>query len=155
MNEKIQNYLNNRKKEIALEHEKEKHQLLEKLKLGERVYSDSPIQTLEYPLFDNGMDSKQKAYKIDSAQDLTEEEYNELLKHVPDNIKPTKYTLTGISLWYYFSIILMIAGIIGGIILASDRHDQVVAGVSLIISSVIFFSQIILLARIEYNTRKK
>ena len=49
----------------------------------------------------------------------------------------------------------MIAGIIGGIILASDRHDQVVAGVSLIISSVIFFSQIILLARIEYNTRKK
>ena len=47
----IQNYIDKRKEEIALEHEREKHQLLENLSIGNKIYSDSNKRTLEFPLY--------------------------------------------------------------------------------------------------------
>ena len=100
MNEKIQNYLNKRKEEVALEREKEKQQLLENLKLGERVYSDNSTRTIEFPLYDDSLGSKLKAYKIDSAQDLTEEDYEVLVnnvKTIQNKVINGKYILTAVE----------------------------------------------------------
>lgn len=112
MNEKIQNYLNKRKEEVALEREKEKQQLLENLKLGERVYSENSTRTIEFPLYDDNLGSKLKAYKIDSAQDLTEEDYEEIKKYSQKGYGITKEP----GAWYTFATVMMVLGALGVVI---------------------------------------
>lgn len=147
MNENIQHYIAERKEEVLFEHEKEKHLILEQLNLGKRVYSDSKKQTSEYPLRDD-LGNNNNAYRIDAADDLTEEEYEELRKYAINNEESKK----GMSGWYYFAIIMMILGCLGGIYVGSEADNALVA-ISIILGILIFFSQIILLCKIEYNTR--
>ena len=153
MNEMIQNYIDKRKEEIALEHEREKHQLLENLSIGNKIYSDSNKRTLEFPLYYE-YDLNNKAYRIDAADNLSEEDYAELLKYVPKKDKPKTESKEEMSGWYYFAIIMMFIGCIGGIALGVKNKDAVVA-IASVLGVLIFFSQIILLCKIEYNTRSK
>lgn len=153
MNEAIQSYIEKRKVEIPIEHEREKQQLLEKLKIGKRVFSGKSTASLEYPLLIQDT-YDQKSYKIDVAEGFTDEDYEELLKYVPNKDKEIK-SEGGKSFWYFFGIILMLVGIVAGVYLAGTNPYERLTGVAISIGSMVFFSQMILLAKIEYNTREK
>ena len=161
MNEKIQNYLNKRKEEIALECEKEKQQLLEELKLGERVYSDSSTRTLEFPLYNDDYDSNRKAYKIDSAQDLTDEEYEELKKYSQKGYGTSKANEPGG--WHTFATVMMVLGALGVVIALlvclseSSYHRNYTPFIIALGGYLIelgLWAIVQLLAKIEANTRR-
>ncbi len=161
MNEKIQTYLNKRKEEIALEREKEKQQLLENLKLGERVYSDGSTRTIEFPLFDESYDSKNKAYKIDSAKDLNEEEYEELKKYSQKGYGTDKAKEPGV--WYTFATVMMVLGGIGVLIalsicLSESSYHRDYTPVAIALGGYLIelglWAIVQLLAKIEANTRR-
>lgn len=151
MNKYIEEYIS---KKVEESHENQKMPLadiLNKLQIGERVYLGDceGAPTMDFPFYDMGRND----YYRYSIGEVTDEEYEELLKYVPDDTK-LKVTAKGkMSFWYWFAIVLMVVGVIGGIAVASERHGEA-AGIGIIIGSMVFFSQIILLSRIEYNTRK-
>ncbi len=162
MNEKILNYIAKRKEEIALEQEKEKHQLLEELKLGDRVYSDDSTRTMEYPLYDDSYDSKHKAYKIDAAQGLSEEEYEEIRKYSKKGYGTSKAKEPGG--WYTFATVMMVLGAVGVVIALlvcmseSPYHRDytpVVIALGGYLIELGLWAIVQLLAKIEANTRKE
>ena len=162
MNEKIQNYIAKGKEEIALEQEKEKQQLLEELKLGKRVYSDNSTRTLEFPLYDDSYDLKHKAYKIDTAQDLTDAEYEELRKYSKKGYGTTKANEP--SGWYTFATVMMVLGGIGVAValllcLSESSYDRdytpFVIALGAYLVELGLWAIVQLLAKIEANTRKE
>ncbi len=158
MNEKIQNYLNKRKEEVALEREKEKQQLLENLKLGERVYSDNSTRTIEFPLYDDSLGSKLKAYKIDSAQDLTEEDYEEIKKYSQKGYGITKVP----GAWYTFATVMMVLGALGVVIALfvclsepfNRDYTPFIIALGGYLIELGLWAIVQLLAKIEANTRR-
>ena len=161
MNEKIQNYITKRKEEIALEQEKEKHKLLEELKLGERVYSDNSTRSIEFPLYDDSYDSKHKAYKIDSAQDLTENEFAEIKKYSQKGYGTSKANEPGG--WYNFATVMMVLGAIGVLIvllvcLSENSFNRDYTPLAFAVGGYLLelglWAIVQLLAKIEANTRK-
>lgn len=162
MDERIQTYIEKRKEEIALEREKEKQQLLENLKLGERVYSDDSVCTLEYPLFDDSYDAKRKAYKIDTAQTLTEEEYDEIRRISKKGYGTSKDKEP--SGWHTFATVMMFLGAVAVIISlfsclseSSYRRDFTPFIITLggYLVELGLWAIVQLLAKIEANTRKE
>ncbi len=161
MNEKIQNYITKRKEEIALEKEKEKQKLLEELKLGERIYSDSATRSVEFPLYDDSFDSKNKAYRIDVAQDLTEEEYDEIKKYSQKGYGTSKANEP--SGWYSFATVMMVLGGIGVLIilfacLAENSYKRDYTPLAIAVGGYLLelglWAIVQLLSKIEANTRK-
>ncbi len=158
MNEKIQNYLNKRKEEVALEREKEKQQLLENLKLGERVYSDNSTRTIEFPLYDDNLGSELKAYKIDSAQDLTEEDYEEIKKYSQKGYGITKVP----GAWYTFATVMMVLGALGVVIALfvclsepfNRDYTPLIIALGGYLIELGLWAIVQLLAKIEANTRR-
>ena len=159
MNEKIQNYLSKRKDEIAIEREKEKQQLLENLKLGERVYSDNSTRTIEFPLYDDV--NKQKAYKIDSAQDLTEEEYAEIKKYSQKGYGTAKANEPGG--WHTFATVMMVVGAAGVVIALlaclskpyNRDYTPFIIALGGYLIELGLWAIVQLLAKIEANTRNR
>ena len=148
MNRYVEDYIARRKDEIVKEKEKERMKLLAKLRVGEKEYWKSfPSESMEnFPFYDDNLDR----YRY-NAGEITDEDYNELLKYAPQNSATPEVT-KHMSGWYVFSIIMMILGCLGGLIAGVAAEDAIIAIVS-ILGVLIFFSTIILLCKIEYNTR--
>lgn len=149
MNKYVEDYIAKRKVEIVKEKETEKMKLLANLRIGEKEYLRSfPGESMEnFPYYDyNAIDR----YRY-NAGEITDEEYNELLKYAPKSSATPEVT-KHMSGWYVFSIIMMILGCLGGLIAGFAAENAIIAIVS-ILGVLIFFSTIILLCKIEYNTR--
>lgn len=156
MNKYVEEYIAKRKDEIAedarLAKEGEKAGVLEKLHLGEREYhKDFPNEPEDnFPQYD----SYRNQYFRYNLGEVSDEDYAELLKYVPAETKPEVESNKKMSGWYTFAIVLMILGCIGGVIVGFSSGDIHTAVVS-VLGSLIFFSQIILLCKIEFNTQTK
>ena len=151
MNKYIQDYISKKKKENKEDEKMSLAEVLNKLQIGKKEYLGDcdGAPTMDFPFFDM---EKNDYYRYNVGE-VSDEEYEELLKYVPDEVNPNGTNKGKMSFWYWCAIILMAVGIIGGIVVASERHGEA-AGIGIIIGSMVFFSQIILLSRIEYNTRK-
>lgn len=149
MNKYVEEYIAKRKEEIVKEEKIERLRLFAKLRIGEKEYlKDFPGESWEnFPNYDD--------YALDrfryNAGEITDEEYNELLKYAPKNSAIPEVTKHK-SGWYVFSIIMMVLGCLGGLIAGLAEENAIIAIVS-ILGVLIFFSTIILLCKIEYNTR--
>lgn len=161
MNDTVLNYIERRKKEIALEREREKHQLLEKLELGKRVYSESTTQTLEFPLKnDDGSIGSKKAYKIEGADSLTDEEYAELRKYSQKGYGTAKANEE--SGWSTFARAMMVLGGVAVLIVlytctSNGYHKDFTPffiALGAYLGELGLWAMILLLAKIERNTRK-
>lgn len=154
MNKYIEDYITQRKKEMAEEklrtNEAEKAGLLDKLQIGKREYRDDfPDEAFDnFPYYDN---LKGKHYRYNVGE-VSDEDYAELLKYVPKKDKTDDNSANKISGWYTFGVIMMIIGCVGGIVVAI-KTESAVSAICTIIGVLILFSQIILLSKIEYNTR--
>ena len=161
MNEIISNYIEKRKNEIALEREKEKHLLLEKLELGKRVFSESKKQTLEFPLRNDDGSYSSKAYKIDAAEGLTDEEYEELRKYSQKGYGTLK--ANNESAWSTFATAMMVLGGCGVLIVLyicmSESYGRDYTPFFIALGGYILelglWAIVQLLAKIERNTRKE
>ena len=167
MNKYIEEYITRRKVEIAKEEQEKMASLINNLRLGKKEFhKDFPNEPEKsFPYFYSSAAFKYR-YNIGEVSD---EDYAELLKYVPENNTPI-VPYKKMNKWYFFAIITLILGCIGGIILAfvgDDLAFSSIGGVliesdggngyviSLILSALMFLSQIILLCKIEYNTRLK
>jgi lipopolysaccharide export LptBFGC system permease protein LptF len=154
MNKYIEEYISQRKKELVedeqLAKQAEKEEILEKLHLGKREYfnefPDEPENN--FPCYD----SEKNEYFRYNMGEVSDNDYIELLKYLPKEDKPKKKNDKKMSGWYTFAIVMMILCCIGGVIGALSSEEYPVAIMS-VLGSIIFFSQIILLCKIEYNTR--
>ena len=156
MNQYVEKFIERRKKEIAIEKEQEKLNVLETLWTGmtEREYSKEKQITGEFPLFDP---KKERAYRLkykEGIEEISDEDYEELLKFIPTNNKNTQIVKEKISGWYTFAMILIVIGCLAGIIIIGDSKESYAneLGLSSIFGSLIIASQIILLCKIEFNT---
>ncbi len=152
MNKYIEEYISNQKKQNQEDKKMTVAEVLNNLKIGKKEYlkdfDGSP--NMDFPFYDM---EKNDYYRYNVGE-MTDEEFEELLKYVPEDSVPSKNTNGKMSFWYWFAIVLMFVGIISGIAVASSERDGVIGGIGIIVGSMVFFSQIILLSRIEYNTRK-
>ena len=149
MNKYVEEYIAKRKVEIEKEKKVERMKLLAKLHIGEKEYlKDFPGENWEnFPEYD---DTTFNHFRY-NAGEITDEEYKELQKYAPQKSTEPEATKR-MSGWYVFSIIMMILGCLGGLIIGLSEENAIIAIVS-ILGVLIFFSQIILLCKIEYNTR--
>lgn len=159
MNKYVEKFIERRKKEMQIEKEQKKLDVLETIWTGmtERVYSKEKKVTGEFPLFDP---KKEKAYRLkykDGIEEISDEDYEELLKFIPTDNKNTQIVKERISGWYTFAMILIAIGCLAGAVIIgeSKSSDESVSGLLSILGSLIIASQIILLCQIEYNTRNK
>lgn len=152
MNKYIEEYIEKRKKEIEEEKTQERIALLNKLKLGEReYYKDFPNESYEnFPCYD-GLTNEYFRY---NRGDISDDDIAELIKYVPKDEIIVSGKRKKMSGWYVFSIVMMILSIIGGIV-AGILMMSIITCISAIIGSIVFFSPLILLCKIEYNTREK
>ena len=156
MNKYIEDYIAQRKKEMAEDqqrkYEAEKAGLLYRLQIGKREYRDDfPNEAFDnFPYYDN---LKGKHYRY-NVGDVSDEDYAELLKYVPQKDNPIVNSANKIGGWYTFGVIMIIIGCLGGIVVAIET-ESAVAAICTIIGVLAFFSQIVLLSKIEYNTRSK
>lgn len=158
MNKYIEEYIEARKRELTKKESNEKEKLIKKLfkDKGEKkeFKEENPKEySRDYPLYDN---EQQKWYRR-SIGEVSDEDYKELLKWIPEESEeqqieePKSKSISG---WYYFAIIFIIIGLIGSVFaMAVGRDAGIIAGVSIGISVLILCSQIILLCKIERNTR--
>lgn len=146
MNKYIEDYISKKKKENKEDEEITLAEILNELEIGEKEYLGDfkGAPKMDFPFYDM---EKGDYYRY-NAGEVSDEEYKELLKYVPDKVKRDNGKM---SFWYWFSIILMFICIIGDIALGAEENWG--AGLGIIVGSMIFFAQIILLSRIEYNTR--
>lgn len=155
MNKYIEEYISQRKQEIAednrLAKEAEREVVLDKLHLGKREYhKDFPDETEEnFPCYD----SERNEYFRYNLGEVSDEDYTELLKYLPKENKPKKMNNKKISGWYTFAIIMLILCCLGALIGGIAEEYPLLNIIAGVLGSLIFFSQIILLCKIEYNTR--
>ncbi len=150
MNKYIKEYIELRKEEIVEEERLKKFGLLEKLKLGKMEYSgdfpDDPKDS--FPYYDI---SRNDCYRYNLGE-VSEEDYAELLKYIPADNNP-EVPQKKKSGWYTFALVLLsigcLIGVIGGMVMEDIWYT-----IGIVIGVLIFFSQIILLCKIEYNTRE-
>ena len=153
MNQHIEKYIEERKREISRQKENEKMQLLLKLGLVEKdYYTQIGDQKKEdYPFYDPKKIMYYKLIYKEGVEEITDEEYSELLKYVPQEEEQNTID-NSMSGWYYFSIFMMILGIVGGIALGIV-FESFVYLITVILYVLIFFTQTFLLCKIEKNTR--
>lgn len=152
MNKYIEEYISKQKRQNQEDKKMPLADVLNKLQIGKKEYLSEfeGAPTMDSPFYDM---EKNDYYRYNIGE-VSDEEYEELLKYVPEDVKPDGIVKGKMSFWYWFAIVLMAVGVIGGIAVALERHGEA-AGIGIIVGSMVFFSQIILLSRIEYNTRKK
>ena len=155
MNKYIEEYISSRKKEIAedkrLAKEAEREIVLDKLHLGKREYhKDFPNEIEEnFPCYD----SDRNEYFRYNLGEVSDEDYAELLKYLPKEDKPKKTSNKKMSGWYTFAIVMMFICCLGAFIGGIVEKYPLLSIIQAILGSLIFFSQIILLCKIDYNTR--
>ena len=155
MNKYIEEYITRRKEEIAEEErlakQAQKDGLVEKLKLGKREYqSDFPEESeTDFPYYD----SVRNEYYRCNIGEVSDEDYLELLKYVPADDKPKEAPKKSMSGWHTFAVIMMILGCLAGAIEGLLEDGSIIVAIGIVLGVLIFFSQIILLCKIEYNTR--
>ncbi len=99
MNQEIQEYIGDRQQELDEYMAKDKQRLLNKLKIGERDYSDGGVSD-DYPHWDK---FQERAYRI-SVADVSDEDYLRLLKY---------NEITNANAWIcLFSFLLPVMGLI-------------------------------------------
>ncbi|MBO4741186.1 MAG: hypothetical protein J5605_06030 [Bacteroidales bacterium] len=156
MNKYVEEYISKRKKEVEREKisdRKEKiTKLANKIQIGEREFrKDFPDEPeFNFPYVDY---SQNQCYRYNIGE-LSDEEYEELLKYVPEAKKVEDNEIKGLSGWYGFAIAMMVLGCIGGCVAGIALESWSIA-IEIVLSSLVFFAQIILLCKIEFNTRKK
>lgn len=101
MNKYVEEYIAKRKSELK----KTKIDKLEKLGIGERVYSDNSLRTDEFPFFD---EEKQKAYKC-VLNEFSEEDYDEVMKYFPPK-NNTKIWFAIYLIWVCIHFVLLFWG---------------------------------------------
>lgn len=150
MNKYVEEYIAKRKIEIEKEKQAERIKLFTKLQIGEKEYrKDYPNEEIDaFPEYDNTNFS----YFRRNIGNITDEDYAELLKYVPNESKTELISNKKMSGWYYFAIIMIFLGCIGSLLVGGETKS-VIAGIASALGVIIFFSQIILLCKIEYNTR--
>lgn len=141
MNKYIEEYIGAR----AFEN---KDGILNKFQIGEKEFNKKPKEgDKAYPFFD----SSQKLYYRYKIDELEYDDYKELLKWIPSEKKEKK-----ISGWYYFAIALIMIGIVGALItVLAGGKEYAITAISMVVGILTLCSQIILLSKIEYNTRKE
>lgn len=149
MNKYIEEYISKQKKQSHEDNKMSLAEVLNNLQIGKKEYLSEfeGAPTMDFPFYDM---EKNDYYRYNVGE-VSDEEYKELLKYVPEDSMPNSTSKGKMSFWYWFAIVLMAVGIISGIVVADDDAG---IGIGIIIGSMVFFSQIILLSRIEYNTRK-
>lgn len=156
MNQYVEKYIERRKREIAEENEsvrKEKiSKIANKIQIGEREFrKDFPDEPeFDFPYVDY---SQNQCYRYNIGE-LSDEEYEELLKYIPDAKKAESNEKKGMTGWYIFAIVMLVLSCIGGCVAGIALASWSTA-IGAVLTSLIFFSQIILLCKIEYNTRNK
>lgn len=150
MNKYIEEYISKQKKQNHEDNKMYLADVLNKLQIGNKEYLSEfeGAPTVDFPFYDM---EKNDYYRYNVGE-VSDEEYKELLKYVPEDAKPDGISRGKMSFWYGFAILLMVVCVIGGIIVALDEDASL--GIGIIIGSMVLFSQIILLSKIEYNTRK-
>ncbi len=147
MNKYIEEYIEERKQEL-------KKDLIKRLfnDKGDVEFKEDEGYSSDYPQYD----SVQQKWFRRSIGEVSDEDYKELLKWIPGSVneprqKPKRKSISG---WYYFAIIFIIIGLIGSFFaMAAGGDAGIIAGVSIGISVLILCPQIILLCKIERNTR--
>lgn len=147
MNKYVEEYIAKRKAEIEREEKSERMKMISMLQIGKREdQRDFPDENLEnFPCYDYSTYSRFRY----NAGEISDEDYNELLKYVPQNQDFNRKKMSG---WYIFAIIMVIIGCIGSVLVGGETNS-VTTGIISGLGVIIFFSQIILLCKIEYNTR--
>ena len=126
-----------------------KVKLVSRLHIGEKEFrKDFPNENINnFPLYDHA----NKGYYRYNAGMISDEEYDELQKCAPKWEKvPKKKNISG---WYIFAIILIVLGCFGGVFVGVESGNMLIA-ICVVLGVLVFFSQIILLSKIEYNTRE-
>ena len=155
MNKYIEEYISQRKREILEEEQlakqAEKEDILEKLHLGDREYqSDFPDEPENnFPCYDSVRNEYYRYY----LGEVSDDDYLELLKYIPKEDKPKVTSSKKMSGWYTFAIVMLILCCSGTLIGGIVEEYPFLTIIAAILGSLIFFSQIILLCKIEYNTR--
>ena len=155
MNKYIEEYIEKTKKEQAEEKIVNKEALLRdianKLKIGEKEFrKDFPDEPeFDFPYLDYSLNQ----YYRYTLRDVSDEDFAELLKYLPEDEKPEPISTKRMSGWYTFIIIIMVIAIVGSIAVAVKAESGFVA-LGSIIGVLVFFAQLILLCKIEYNTRQ-
>ena len=155
MNKYIEEYIERTKKEQAEEKIVNKEAFLRdianKLQIGEKEFrKDFPDEPeFDFPYLDYSLNQ----YYRYTLRDVSDEDFAELLKYLPEDEKPEPISTKRMSGWYTFIIIIMIIAIFGSIAVAMEAGSFFVALCS-IIGVLVFFAQLILLCKIEYNTRQ-
>ena len=109
MDERLKSYINDQKK-------KQKSNILKQIGLVEKQYFTSNDNKNDYPLYDY----KEKNWYKEDVIDISDEDYAELLKWLPKNIK-TEIKKSG---WYTYSIILLILNISFVLILMTASIEE-------------------------------
>lgn len=150
MNEKVQNYINEQLAEERERYYEEKLSVLRQLGLGEIEYKPKGGKNEDYP----EKDDEDKRYRFIPIE-ITDEEFEELKKHIPssENIKFGKVAER--SPWYYFAIIITVIsgfGMLIGFALESET-TAIISGSVFGYMSFFMLPVICLLSKIEQNQR--
>ena len=131
----VQEYIENRKKELAIEKESTKAETLKMLGIYKKVFPRTPQSpNKDYPYFDQ---MKKNSYRI-VTESITDEQYEELLKVIPLTEKAENNNAKGLSICgeviIIFYIILSVLMFIFGV---TFIHDENYWGWILIVSSIV------------------
>ena len=126
MNEKVEKFLETKRKDEIENQEKEKKKTLFELGLYEKEYSPNNLYTEEYSCSEWDYDSSKTKYYKKVPVEITEEEYQEVKKYAkPKDVdvseQPTIVTVLTVIAWIIFT-----AGFIAGIALG---NVEVVKGI--------------------------
>lgn len=123
MNEYVQEFLAKIDVERQNDRQRQLQKIATKLKIGERVYSPQDFNMNDYPYWDS---EKRKYYRYDVGN-VSEEEFNLLMKNVPDTIQlSTLKKEVKRSNWYSFATVMMVLGglaILVTLIFAIEDND--------------------------------
>lgn len=139
MNERVKRFLDNAVAKERELYEKEKNKTLIEMGLADKVYSDTWSAEFMYTEYDSST-SRTRFCKVVPIE-VTDEEYEEIKKHVPHKNKPVEVlgSRNVVSkLLTIIAIVIYVVGFIAGFILGVDRYDDLTFMV--IVWWVVFFA---------------
>ena len=157
MNKYIEEYIAQRKKEIEKEKQitrnSERADIFKKLGIGREYYDDhSNEPASNFPYWDDSVGGYYR-YNFD-PEDISDEEFEELLKYIPNDEVEDTHSSTKMSFWYYFALMMVFIGCVSGVYVGS-KVDSFTLTIGIIYGTLVLSAIIILLSKIEYNTRAK
>ncbi len=148
MDDKVKKYIDEQIEKQKKAYQEEKLKTLKKLKLGDFEKRPKGAKKDDYPEVDEYGDR----YRFIPAE-ISDEEYEELKKHIPDEVKEEPKA----NGWYTFAIVVtVIAAIVMLIGFGAESEPAAIIGGSIFGYMLFFMLPIIsLLSKIEQNQRDK